>query len=263
MRESVLSSETVAPCARATSKESTSSACAMPRLRWSRRTARRGMYAVGLSVEMKTSDTPTTAPAGSSATRKFHGSIARATARGGREVLVGLALPLGPLEEGVLEHVVRRLQVRLERLAHDVARGQVTRRDLRALRQLQDPARPADPVAERRQQPIPGRPLRHRHADDRGAARSPECPQPGRQPGADPAAAVGREHGRVAAVGAQQLGVRHQQVTVEHRDRGPRQVVARLRPVADEVGLLDVDRRPCPRVPGRRSGRRGCANRPS
>ena len=36
MRESVLSSEVVVPCARAWAKESTSSACASPRLRWSR-----------------------------------------------------------------------------------------------------------------------------------------------------------------------------------------------------------------------------------
>ena len=58
---------------------------------------------------------------------------------------------------------------------------------------------------------------------------------------ADPAAAEVRVHGRVAAVVAAVLGVRHQAVAVEDADGRGRDVEAGPGPVADDVGLLDRD----------------------
>ena len=121
VRESVLSSEVRVPCSRPRANESTSSAWAIPRLRWSRRTASRSTYAVAPSSDTRTSETPTTAPSASSG----HPQVPRlepgpAAGRGG-EVLERLPVAHRPLEEGVLQDVVGRAQLVGPSRADDVA----------------------------------------------------------------------------------------------------------------------------------------------
>ena len=100
----------------------------------------------------------TTAPSGSTTTRKFHGSKSGRQHGLGGEVRVVLAVADRPLQEGVLDDVVGGggTPSRLG-LADVVPLGQRALGDLRALGQLEHPAGPADVVAERLQQPVAGR----------------------------------------------------------------------------------------------------------
>ena len=163
----------------------------------------------------------------------------------GHEVVVGLALAHRPLEEGVLDDLVRGGPLVGPGLADGVPLGQLAADDLGAFRQLQHPAGVAHVVAERLEQPVTGRALRHGHADDRGAAAAGGVLHPEGQAGADAAAAVRRVHGRVAAVTAGDLGVADEPLltigVVEDADGLGRDVEAGPTPVADDVGLLDLD----------------------
>jgi hypothetical protein len=60
-----------------------------------------------------------------------------------------------------------------------------------------------------------------------------------RERGAQAAAAVGRVDRRVTPAGRPDLSVGHQPVAVEDADGRRRHVERGLRPVADDVGLLD------------------------
>ena len=120
-----------------------------------------------------------------------------------------------------------------------VALGYVAGRDGGTIGQLEHPALPAHVVAERLQQPVTGRALRHRHADHRGAASTCGVLHPARERRTDAAAPVGRVHRRVAAVVTAVLGIGHQPVAVEDTDCRVRDVEARPGPVTDDVGLLD------------------------
>ena len=129
-------------------------------------------------------------------------------------------------------------------------------RDRRARGELQHPAVPAHVVAERLEQPVAGRALRAPACRSTVRARGPgPLLHPAGERGADAAAAVVGVDGGVAAVAADDLGVRDQPVAVEDADGAGGDVVRRALPVADDVGLLDGDLADVVRAPGRPSPR--------
>ena len=132
-------------------------------------------------------------------TRKCQGSKPGRRTRGGQEVVVGLALAHRPLEERVLDDLVDRGVLLGRRLADRVALGEGALLDLRALGEGEHPAGPADLPAELLQQPVAGRALGDRAADHGAAELAGARAHPGRERRTDPAAAVRRVHGRVAA----------------------------------------------------------------
>ncbi len=156
-----------APRAVASANVSTRRAWASPLPRWSFRVASRATNPQSGLIRRTAMDT--TSPSESVTTRRFHGSKPGRPVTSAAPVLEGLALADRPLEERVL----------LDRPAGPVVvlGGGAARRtpragrarDRGAGRQLEHPAVPPGVVAERGEQPVARRALRHRHADERRA----------------------------------------------------------------------------------------------
>ena len=185
---------------------------------------------------------PTTAPSGSTTTRRFHGSKPGRCDTSAAKSSKRLALAHRPLEERVLgDRPARSRTPRASPRARRSRPAAAAPRSCGARGQLEHPAGPPHVVAERLEQPVARRALGHRHADDRRPRARGPCPASTARAGADAAAAV------VGWTAASPAGRRSPRRTPPGRSPSKTPTVLPARSndgrchSADDVGLLDLD----------------------